>query len=69
MLIDIPNPIDTFIFRMEQLGVYQWDFITLVRSHAEIKGILSNKLPLRLQIIRALHKYLRIPVDVRLHQR
>lgn len=62
--IDLPNPIEAIKFRMEQLGYNQSDLAKVVGLKSRASEILSRKRKLSLDMIRQLHKKLKIPTDV-----
>ncbi len=62
--IDLPHPIDAIKFRMEQLELKQSDLIPYIGSKSKVSEILSGKRALSKQMIRSLHKGLKIPLEV-----
>ena len=62
--IDFPDPIEAIKFRMEQLGYNQSDLAKVVGLKSRTSEILNRKRKLSLEMIRNLHKSLRIPTDV-----
>ena len=61
--IDIPDPIEAIKFRMEQEGLKQKDLVSIVGSKSRVSEILNKKRKLTLEMIRNLHKNLKIPFD------
>lgn len=62
--IDFPDPVSAIKFRMEQEGFTQKDLIPYIGSKSKVSEVLSEKRPLSLRMIRALHENLEIPYDV-----
>ena len=62
--IELPDPIEAIIFRMEQLGFSQKDFEEVVGMKGRAYEILSRKRKLSLDMIRRLHERMQIPTDV-----
>ncbi|MBD0285984.1 MAG: helix-turn-helix domain-containing protein [Flavisolibacter sp.] len=62
--IDYPDPIEAIKFRMEQLGYNQNDLAKVVGLKSRASEILNKKRKLTLEMIRRLHKTLKIPTDV-----
>jgi HTH-type transcriptional regulator/antitoxin HigA len=60
--IDAPNPIDAIRFRMEQLGLRQIDLAPLLGGRSRVSEVLSGKRSLTINMIRALHARLGIPL-------
>jgi HTH-type transcriptional regulator / antitoxin HigA len=66
--IDCPDPIAAIRFRMEQAGLSARDLVPFIGSRAKVSEVLSEKRPLTLQMVRALHEHLGIPAEVLLRQ-
>ena len=62
--IGLPDPIEAIKFRMEQLGYNQADLAKVVGLKSRASEILNKKRKLSLDMIRQLHKKLKIPTDV-----
>jgi len=62
--IDLPDPIEAIKFRMEQLGYSQNDLANVIGLKSRASEILSKKRKLSLEMIRALHKKMKIPTEV-----
>lgn len=60
--IDVPNPIDAILFRMEQQDLQPRDLIPYIGSRSKVSEVLSGKRPLSLSMIRSLHEGLGIPL-------
>ncbi|MGH7772707.1 MAG: ImmA/IrrE family metallo-endopeptidase [Candidatus Binatia bacterium] len=56
-----PDPVEAIKFRMEQQGLSQRDLVPYIGSRSKVSEILSQKRPLTLSMIRALHEGLGIP--------
>ena len=61
--IEIPDPIEAIKFRMEQDSLKQKDLIAIIGSGSRVSEILNKKRKLTLEMIRNLHKNLKIPFD------
>src|SRR4051812_31809364 len=59
-----PSPVEALRFRMDQLGLTQRDLIPFIGSRSKVSEVLSEKRPLTLSMIRALHDGLGIPLAV-----
>ncbi|MEV4605807.1 transcriptional regulator [Neorhizobium sp. LMR1-1-1.1] len=62
--IDLPDPIDAIIFRMEQENLTRKDLEPLLGSRGRVAEILNRKRPLSLDMIRRLHAELGIPAEI-----
>ncbi|MBF0293848.1 MAG: helix-turn-helix domain-containing protein [Magnetococcales bacterium] len=62
--IDIPDPIDAIKFQMEQMGLSRKELEPFIGSRARVAEILNRKRHLSLEMIRRLHKGLKIPASV-----
>jgi HTH-type transcriptional regulator/antitoxin HigA len=62
--IDLPDPIEAIIFRMEQMGYTQSDLAEIIGLKSCASEILNRKRKLSLEMILQLHKALNIPTDV-----
>ncbi len=62
--IDIPDPIDAIIFRMEQQGLKNTDMIQFIGSKSKVSEVLNRKRKLSLSMIRKLNKELGIPAEI-----
>lgn len=58
-----PDPIEAIIFRMDQLGMTRKDLETMLGGRGRVSEILTRKRGLSLEMIRRLHKKLRIPLE------
>jgi HTH-type transcriptional regulator / antitoxin HigA len=59
-----PDPIEAIKFRLEQQGRTRKDLEPLLGTRARVSEILSGQRRLTLAMIRALHRELRIPLEV-----
>lgn len=66
--IDLPDPIDAILFRMEQTGLTRKDLMAYLGSSSKVSEVLTRKRPLSLQMIRKLHEGLGIPADILLQE-
>ncbi|MBF0154779.1 MAG: helix-turn-helix domain-containing protein [Magnetococcales bacterium] len=62
--IDLPDPVDAIRFRMEQMGLSRKELEPFIGSRARVAEILNRKRQLSLEMIRRLHKGLKIPANV-----
>ncbi|RUM21980.1 helix-turn-helix domain-containing protein [Rhizobium vallis] len=62
--IDLPDPIDAILFRMEQQGLVRKDLEPILGSRGRVAEILNRKRALSLEMIRRLHEHLGIPLDI-----
>jgi len=66
--IDLPDPVEAILFRMEQQGLTRKDLIPYLGNQSKVSEILNHKRPLSLAMIRALHEGLGIPAEVLLRE-
>lgn len=62
--IESPDPIEAIRFRMEQAGLTPADLIPCIGTRGRVSEVLNRKRPLSIQMIRRLHRDLRIPAEV-----
>lgn len=62
--IDLPDPIDAILFRMEQQNLTRKDLEPILGSRGRVAEILNRKRPLSLEMIRRLHAELGIPAEI-----
>ena len=62
--IDLPDPIEAILFRMEQLNYSNQDLAKIIGLKSRVSEILNKKRKLSINMIRKLHDVLRIPTDV-----
>jgi HTH-type transcriptional regulator/antitoxin HigA len=60
--IDAPDPIEAIKFRMEQMGYKQKDLAKIIGNKSRASEILNRKRKLTLEMVRALHEKLNIPL-------
>ena len=58
-----PDPIEAIKFRMDQLGMTRKDLETILGGRGRVSEILAKKRGLSLEMIRRLHRELRIPLE------
>lgn len=58
-----PDPIEAIKFRMDQLDMTRKDLETMLGGRGRVSEILTRKRGLSLEMIRRLHKTLRIPLE------
>ena len=61
--IEAPDPIEAIKFRMEQMNMNKKDLAEVIGYKSRVSEILSRKRRLSLNMIRKLHKKLRIPYE------
>lgn len=64
----MPDPIAAIDFRLEQRGMKRKDLKTYIGSASKVSEVMNHKIPLSLQMIRALHEGLNIPAEVLLQE-
>jgi HTH-type transcriptional regulator / antitoxin HigA len=62
--IDLPDPVESIKFRLEQLNLDQSDLASILGSKSRTSEILNRKRKLSLSMIRTLHKKLNIPASL-----
>jgi HTH-type transcriptional regulator / antitoxin HigA len=62
--MDLPDPIEAILFRMEQLGFHQKELASAIGLKSRASEILNRKRKLSLEMIRKLHQNWGIPTDV-----
>jgi len=62
--IGYPDPIEAIKFRMEQMGYNQNDLARVVGLKSRASEILNRKRKLSLDMIRQLHRVMKIPTNV-----
>ena len=62
--ISPPDAVGAVLFRMDQLGLSRKDLEPYLGSSSRVSEVLSRKRGLSLEMIRKLHKHLKIPLDV-----
>ncbi len=62
--IDLPDPIDAILFRMEQQNLTRKDLEPMLGNRGRVAEILNRKRPLSLEMIRRIHAELDIPAEV-----
>jgi HTH-type transcriptional regulator / antitoxin HigA len=58
-----PDPIEAIRFRMDQLGMTRKDLEAVLGGRGRVSEILTRKRSLSLEMIRRLHRTLRIPLE------
>lgn len=61
---DLPDPVSAIEFRMDQEGLTRKDLRQWIGSASKVSEVMNRKISLSLQMIRALHEGLRIPLEV-----
>jgi HTH-type transcriptional regulator/antitoxin HigA len=62
--MDLPGPVESIKFRMDQAGLKQSDLVPYIGSKSKVSEVLNGKRPLSLNMIRKLHTGLGIPAEV-----
>ena len=63
-----PSPIDAIEFEMDQRNMTRRDLIPYIGSGAKVSEVLSGKRDITMAMARALHKHLKIPAEILLHE-
>ena len=58
-----PDPVEAIKFRMDQLGMTRKDLEAVLGGRGRVSEILTKKRSLSLEMIRRLHRKLRIPLE------
>jgi HTH-type transcriptional regulator / antitoxin HigA len=58
-----PDPIEAIKFRMDQLGMTRKDLEAMLGGRGRVSEVLTKKRGLSLEMIRRLHRELRIPLE------
>jgi HTH-type transcriptional regulator/antitoxin HigA len=66
--INMPDPIDAILFRMDQRGLKAVDLVPYIGNKSKVSEVLHRKRPLSLTMIRSLHNGLGIPAHVLLQE-
>ena len=61
--IEAPDPIEAIKFRMEQMNMNKKDLADVIGYKSRVSEIFNRKRKLSLNMIRQLHKKLKIPYD------
>jgi HTH-type transcriptional regulator / antitoxin HigA len=64
MQIELPDPVEAIMFRMEQLDYKPKDFAKVIGFRSRVSEILSKKRKLSLDMIRKINKEMHISTDV-----
>jgi len=62
--IDLPDPVEAILFRMEQLNYQPKDLAEVLGSRSRVTEILNKERKLSLDMIRKINKKMHIPTDV-----
>jgi len=62
--VGFPDPIEAIQFRMDQMGYNQTDLARVVGLKSRASEIMNKKRKLTLEMIRLLHKVMKIPTNV-----
>jgi HTH-type transcriptional regulator/antitoxin HigA len=62
--IELADPIDAVLFRMEQLGLDRKDLEPYIGPRHRVSEVLNRRRGLSLPMIRRLHRGLKIPLEV-----
>ncbi|MFW5857411.1 MAG: helix-turn-helix domain-containing protein [Planctomycetota bacterium] len=61
--IDLPDPIDAILFRLEQAGLAREALVPVIGSASKVSEVLNRKRPLSPAMMRRLHADLGIPAE------
>ncbi len=62
--VNLPDPIDTILFAMDQQGLKRKDLIPIIGNQSKVSEVLCRKRPLSLSMMRNLHEELHIPAEI-----
>jgi len=62
--MDIPDPVDAILFRMEQQGLTRKDLEPMLGTRNRVSEVLNRRRGMSIEMIRALHDRLQIPAEV-----
>jgi HTH-type transcriptional regulator/antitoxin HigA len=60
----LPDPIEAILYYLESRGLSRRDLESYLGSRARVSEVLNRKRPLSLEMIRRLHRGLKIPAEV-----
>ena len=66
--ISPPDPVEAILARMEEVGYTRRDLEPLIGSRGRVSEVLNRKRSLSIDMIRRLHKHLRIPLESLLNE-
>ena len=61
---EAPDPIESIIYRLAELGMKQKDFAKIIGSASRASEVLARKRGLTIEMIRTIHEQLRIPAEI-----
>jgi len=61
--IDLPDPVEAILFRMEQMGLQRKDLEPLLGGRSKVSEVLNRKRGLSIRMIRELHATMHIPLE------
>jgi HTH-type transcriptional regulator/antitoxin HigA len=62
--MDLPDPVDAILFRMEQQGLSRKDLEPMLATRNRVSEVLNRRRGMSIEMIRALHDRLQIPAEV-----
>ncbi len=62
--MDLPDPVDAILFRMEQQGLSRKDLEPMLGTRNRVSEVLNRRRGMSIEMIRALHDQLHIPAEV-----
>jgi HTH-type transcriptional regulator/antitoxin HigA len=62
--MDLPDPVDAILFRMEQQGLSRKDLEPMLGTRGRVSEVLNRRRGMSIEMIRALHEGLKIPAEV-----
>lgn len=60
--IEVPDPVEAILFRMEQMGIKRKDLVPLLGGRNRVSEVLNRKRNLTITQIKRLHSSLQIPL-------
>lgn len=62
--MDVPDPVEAILFRMEQQGLGRRDLEPMIGGRGRVSEVLEHKRPLSITMIRNLYRHWGIPAEV-----
>jgi HTH-type transcriptional regulator / antitoxin HigA len=62
--MDLPDPVDAILFRMDQQGLSRKDLEPMLGTRNRVSEVLNRRRGMSIEMIRALHARLHIPAEV-----
>jgi len=62
--MDLPDPVDAILFRMDQQGLTRKDLEPMLGTRNRVSEVLNRRRSMSIEMIRAVHDRLRIPAEI-----